>query len=267
MNRAAQETEAGLKVEILALEAYAEGAVPLEPLLENLGRLLDEGAVDHIYCELPWSFLDEALLLEDWIASREEFREPNASWGLGFVGLCPADAQRLPALVREGLEEFSRASKSAIIVPRVKGEEGPPPWWGTEELDFGRLVEVFEEEIWPIESEDVRRPPERSAADEALEDLTVYSIPVQGTRETYLEICRDLCGGRYGRIWGAEVAWTNEDGVFEAFTLSQGRLYGWKTEEPSLARGAPLNGALFHVAGQVERSDELLAALRSQTFC
>lgn len=263
MNRVALETDANLRVELMPLEAYADDSTDLEGLLVRLGERLVADEADHIYCELPWSFLDEALLLEDWIASREELREPNARWSLSFVGLCPTDAQRLPADVRGGLEEFSRASESAVIVPRVKGEEGPPSWWGTPVLDFGRRVEVFEEEVWPTESEPLRQSP---LAD-PLEELKTMSIPVQGTRETYLEIFRDLCGGRYGSIWGAEVAWRNEGGIFEALTFSHGKLYRWTTHQESLARGAPVNGALFHVAGQIARASELLQALRSQTFC
>jgi len=264
MHQTARATEAGKKAELLSLEAYSDGATPLEALLERVGALLETGDFDHLYCELPWSILDEDILLEEWIASRPELREPNASCSLSFVGLCPADAERLPQSVRTGLEEFSRAARSAVIVPRVKGgAEGPPSWWGTPLLDFGRLVEVFEEDLWPAESEEVRGEAHKAK----LDDLQALTIPVQGTRETYVEIFRDLCGGRYGAIWGAEVAWRNEAGVFEALTLSQGRLYSWTSHHPSLERSAPANGALFHVAGDLERSAELLSALRAQTFC
>jgi len=220
----------------------------------------------HIYCELPWGGVEDGLALEDWIAARPEFSGENP-WNLSFVGLCPSDADRLPEEYRVGLEEFARGSQSSIIVPGVGGQTSNPVWVEAGQIDFGRHVEVYEEELWSTDSfERVVESGEPDAEPaEPLESLTALSFVVQGDRVRFVEMLKDLREGVYGEIWGAELVWPEAPGVFEFLTLTQGKLFLAQSTHPALEHVAGPGRGLLQVAGQITNASGLIGALRSPT--
>ncbi len=266
MARAASDSADDIKVTLFPLDSYLE-APSVPDILASLDTALNEKATakgHHIYCELPWAATEEGILIEDWLASQKLFSGPDPKWNLGFVCLCPNDADRLPEAYRLGMEEFSRASHSSVIILKVEGEEGPPDWLGGDRLDFGRNAEIFEEVLWPKAHFDPEAP--RPHSFDAL-DFEFLTLPYSGESATCLELFRSLERGSFGDIWGAEIFFKNSQGQFEALSLSQGRVFDWVSNHSSLVRETVANGALLNIAGVGLKKKELLENLRSQLFC
>ncbi|MBS1985184.1 MAG: hypothetical protein JST16_13520 [Bdellovibrionales bacterium] len=273
MLRASEETDPEVSIALLPLENH-NPQPSLEEVLASLHMVLAEtvpGRKRHIYCELPWDVVHDPSALEEWIGSRPEFAENGpedqnnpAAWNLSFVCVCPADADRLPEDYRRGLEEFARATQSAVIVARREGDDSELEWVDTEVLDFGRKVEIFEEDLWPASIENDRAMPDHKLNGKELDQLT---LSVSGDRTSYMDLFQDLVHGYYGPIWGAEAYWKNARGQCEALCISQGRLFSWTSDSPSLLRLTPLNGAMLSLCGGPLRRQDLILALRSQSFC
>ena len=268
MVRAADETDAKVRTVLMPLESQ-NPQTSLEEVLAHLGVMLQEHSVDgqnsHIYCELPWSVTDDSLSLEEWIESRPEFSpESSRPWNVSFVCVCPADADRLPEAYRRQIEEFSRASQSAVIIARREGDESELDWIDTDLLNFSKKTEIFEEDLWPQSV-----GAERESAPHPLNvtEMQTLTLPVSGDRTSYMDLFQDLVHGYYGPIWGAEACWKNSRGEFEALTISQGKLFSWVSDSVSLLQNTPLNGALLSLVGGNLRRQDLILALRSQSFC
>jgi hypothetical protein len=269
MNRAAEETEDAV-VTMLPLENQNPQPSVAE-VLGSLEKSLLEAARSplktpyHIYCELPWEITEDATDIEEWLASRSElFGGDKPDWNLSFVCVCPADADRLPARHRSGLEDFARASQSAVIVVRREGDESELTWFEDGMLDFGRTVEVFEEHLWPpaADSERVFARPVFQ-----VDDFQAVTLPVSGDRVSYTDLFQDLAQGYYGPLWGAEAIWKNSQGQLEALTLSQGKIFTWTSDEASLIKDVPVNGASLSLVGVSLRTQDLMLTLRTQSFC
>jgi hypothetical protein len=252
MSHASEETSADVKTLILALEpsdadlSVEEHLRRLEPLLAQPESL---NSKVHIYCELPWAIVDEGDLLEDWIAGRNEFKysplkSGEAIWNLSFVGLCPWNAQLLPEEFRSGLEEFSRSSRSAVIVPSLEGNHDLPPWLGSSSPDFGNTVEVFDEPLWPAIS---LGHPCAWTQPKTKGSLKTYSFSVLANGLYLQELVRDLGTGHFGQIWSAEATWKNSGGILEAVSANGLGVFQWRSSHPSLVDKCPINGAVLSV--------------------
>lgn len=268
MVRAAEDTDPETVVTLLPMENQ-NPQPSLEEVIANLQMQLTSNFTHaqkrHIYCELPWEVTTDATVLEEWLASRPEFQNgPNAEWNLSFVCVCAADADRLPDAYRRGMEEFARASQSGVIVVRREGDDSEIDWFDTEVLDFGRATEVFEEDLWPPASD-----ADKEYAKHALktDELQTITLSVSGDRTSYFDLFQDLAHGYYGPVWGAEAYWKNARGELEVLSLSQGKLFSWQSNNPSLKLQAPVNGAMLSLAGGPLRRQDLILALRSQSFC
>lgn len=266
MSQAALDVPEGHRAILMPLESPT---TPTESILQDLGRLLDDTAPlapVQIYCELPWSATHEADTIHEWATARPEFKDHSANpWTMNFTALCPPDAERLPAFYRRGLEEFSRATHSSVVVTRREGDETELEWFDTELLDFGRRLELFEVDLWPASTlaetmTGTKHPIE-------IEELETLVLPVSGDRTSYADLFQDLAHGYYGPVWGAECCWKNARGELEALTLSQGSVFSWTSSQQQLLRSIPVNGALLSLAGGKFRREDLLLALRSQSFC
>jgi hypothetical protein len=188
--------------------------------------------------------------------------DPKA-WNLSFIALCPTNAQQLPEHYRRGLEEFSRASQSSVIVLAKEGNEQLPEWLGSELLDFGSRIEVFEEALWPTRG--IKSVEFHDFKD--VEEFESLILPLHGEREFYLSLFDEIAEGVHGSVWGAEATWKNAKGDFEALTYTQGTLYSWTSEHASLIEACSANGACLNLCGYPIKKAELLASLKSQNFC
>ena len=265
LSHVANETEDTALTELLCLEDPSpDGA--LEPvfdrLMERLKALRSSNKKRHVYCELPWRVTDEGFLLEDFLEEHAEFFS-EGKWNLSFIGLCPRDAQRLPEKYRKGLEEFSRASASSIIVPRSEAASAIPSWLGTEILDFGSRVEVFDEPVWQAGPETEKGQHYFSG----VETFEFMSLPLHRTPDFYQTLMREFQEGRHGAIWGAELSWMSADRVFHVLTLTQGQMLHWTSVHPSFSEVAPVNGAALCVAGFPLRKTELMKSIRADFYC
>lgn len=273
MARAADETpDPTIQTTLIFPKDFGNSDGNLEATLEDLeksffSKLAPGKTHQHIYCELPWSIIDEDIALEDKLT--KWFADTKSPWGLSFVAMVPFDAQRLPQAYRTGLEEFARASNSAVIVGRRETEEGDPPWLGDEEvLDFGRKLELFEDPIWPLAGEmslqDFELPDFSKSEDEFQSiELPLFQSPED--RNSYRNFLIEIARGTFGKVWGAEVLWRPEPtGPTFAQTLSGGKIYTWKSDHPSLARLCALNGARLTISGQKIDSKNLQNKLLGQ---
>ena len=269
MLRAAEETESEVRTTLIPYEGSGMGGT-LESMLSSLEGLIGDTRPDqihHIYCELPWEATQDGERIEDWIEAQPQFGgTPVAGkpfWNLSFVGVTTPDADRLPETYRRGLEEFSRASRSAVIIVRVEGDNEDPGWLDTGAIDFGRKIELYDESLWE-QSTETEAFQKHTFRDQELQSVV---MPVSGERASFSDLFRELAQGQYGSVWGAEAYWRNGHNEFEALTLSQGRIFSWKTDHPSFLKSAPLNGAMLSLVGDKLRETELFQALRCQSFC
>jgi len=268
MARAAQETDPTTECRILSVENHSIEA-RTEDLLAQLDRELDRKFVPgqfedrNIYCELPWTSLLDDLIIEEWIEKRREFRGRTPDWNLSFVGLMSEDAFRLPSSTRHLIEDFARATHSSIIVVRVEGKNGDVGWMGTEVLDFGKRLEIFEEILWPKPLDETSEP----THDLSVLELDALTVPAKGDSHFLNDLFTGIQRGHFGDIWAAEAFWKNHDGQFEAMTLTQGVRYSWVSDVPSLIESTITNGAMLNVIGGPLRKHELFSALKSPLFC
>jgi hypothetical protein len=263
MDRAATETEDTVEVRLVPLDLENPQAIEatlarLEPWFENL----DPKKERHIYCELPWSCVEDGEVIEIWLSTR--LSTPGNQWNVSFVLLLTPDADRLPEECRRQIEQYARESQSAVIVTRTEGVQPEIAWLGTDQLDLGDKLEVFEEDLWP---EPEGNHGEGYPAGDQYSDLEVFSFPMSGERTSFEDLLNDIARGIYGNVWGAEAYWSNERSEFEGLTLTQNHVFFWSSNRTELVQQAPRNGALLQIAGVGLKIDSLRLALRSQNFC
>ena len=222
-------------------------------------------SVHHIYCELPWSATMEDIEIEAWLQGRPEFQMPGATFQLSFVCLCPQNADELPFVYREGLEEFSRSSRSAVIVVRDSDDPSIPKWLDEKTIDFGRTIEVFDENIWDRSGEAIGRSEMPDLDPETHSEFMTLTFSLEAKNSFHLELFRDFASGEYGSIWGAEAIWSKSQFETEVLTYASGSLHSWTTKHSGIATRIPASGGLLTVSGFLSQ-DLLTKALRSQQF-
>ena len=249
--KAIEETEDEVTSHVFFLDEFSSEA-ELEAGLTQLGRFINELSpqfAHHVYCILPWAITEQGLELENWIAGQKRFGDVNSrktpDWELTFMGLCPFAGDKLPLTYRDGLEEFARSSRSDIIV--VTPEENvDPDWLGSDELDFGTNLEVFEEQLWTNEvDQSSRRVIFKDHA-----DLEVHIIPLHVDETRFLPLMQDLQSGAYGNLWNAELSWRGSDGLVHFLTSQDSRIYSWNSFHPDFRQLVPENCAVLEVCGQ-----------------
>jgi hypothetical protein len=224
----------------------------------------------HVFCELPWSVLEDDLDLEDWIENvfRKYALSHESEWNLSFVAICPFEAQKLPELYREGLENFSRGSQSVVIVVKNETEQADPKWLQNRDLDFGRHVEVLEDFIWPLQGEIQIGAGELFDFSKEEGPFENIEIPLAPDKMKIRNLMIEIAKGTFGRFWGAEATWRSSDGQFEALSLSQNKLYSWTSDQPHLTEMTSLNGARLSASGFDVNWDLLKKSISTiQRFC
>jgi hypothetical protein len=272
MAMAADDTDEKVQVSVLPLPDMGHQTRFVE-VLEKLEAVIrghrSEGR-HNIYCELPWEMTQEGFLFEDWLGenpflkSLQESAIDQNPWNISFLLICPADAERLPEIYRRGMEEFARASQSSVVVLSHSDGEEMPAWLGTDILDFGPRLEIFDEPIWEKDAEAVGTPHFFTNVD-AFESVI---LPLSGGSPIYRNLLEELSEGVFGSIWGAEVLWKNDDGSVEALTFTQGHVYNWTSDHPDLVKLCMVNGATMWVAGfPLKLKDLQKSAIKSENFC
>jgi hypothetical protein len=230
----------------------------------------DEKAGYHIFCEMPWKLLDEDLDLEDWVENtfkKFAFRD-KSPWNLNFICICPFEAHKLPRVYREGLENFSRASQSVVVVVKREAEPADPVWLQNESIDFGRHVEILEDFIWPLQGELALGSQGAKDFSEKDAEFVNFELPLAAEKTQIRNLLIEFSKGTFGKFWGAEASWRNEKGQFEALSLSENRLFSWVSDHPSLVEMSSLNGARVTASGFEVTWDLLKKAVGSfQRFC
>lgn len=250
--RSLAETDPQINTEAWTCDPAA-GHESMTSLLDRLEKTLQSRSSAtpyHLYCEIPWSALQEADEIEEWLAKRpNHFARKGAGgaapWNLSFVGVAPWNGQKLPLEYRNGLEEFARASQSSIIVPSVDGNHDLPEWLGGDRLDFGHSIEVFDDPVWSDEAIKSRVP--LSFGDEEL--FETLSIPIPSFADALTPLSDALCSGFWGRIWAAEAMWRTREGQVECLTMYNDGLYLWNTTHRDFLNMAPVNGGILQVFG------------------
>ncbi len=224
----------------------------------------------HVFCELPWSVLDEDLDLEEWIENvyKKYAVHSNKEWNATFVCICPYEAHKLPIQYKEGLENFARGSHSVVVVVKREAEQADPAWLQNNQVDFGRHIEILEDYIWPLKGE--LPMGEQGAMDLSKRDKLFenFEIPLAPDRTQVRNLLIEMSKGTFGKFWGAEASWRNPEGQFEALSLVENRIYSWTSDHPSLIEMSSLNGARLTASGFDVNWDLLKKSITSiQRFC
>lgn len=274
MARSVQESlDPGVQTTLMPLKDNFENE-GLSKTLQDLetqifSKILPGKNSHHIYCELPWSIIDEDYLLEEKIS--EWLANPRDEWNLSFIAMVPYHAELLPKPYRVGLEEFSRASSSALIVGKRESEEKDPIWLGNSDiLDFGRNLEVFEDPLWPLSGEMTLADAKNfdfSNSEDNFENLELPLARQEGEKNFYRDLLIELSRGTFGQIWGAEIMWRPEPtGPIQILTLTQGKVFTWKCEHPSIGQMCVVNGARLTLSGQKLDRKNLQTRLMGNRF-
>jgi len=271
MAMAADDTDEKVHVSLLPLSDFGSD-ISFVDVLERLEKTIrsfhGEGR-HNIYCELPWEMTQEGFLFEDWLGENpflkhlKEARIDQNPWNISFLCICSTDAERLPEVYRRGMEEFARASQSSVIVLSQTEGDGMPAWLGTDILDFGPKLEVFDEPIWDQDAQAVGTPHFFTN----VESFDSVILPLLDSSETYRDILDRLSQGEFGSIWGAEILWQNKEGNAEGLTFSQGHIYPWTSDHPDIIALCTRNGATLWVSGFPLRKMDLSGAVvKKQNF-
>jgi len=233
-------------------------------LLSSTLEKIPSHSNERLYCTLPWKATDHGLELEQWIAEQKIFTQSPAStpiWEISFTGLCPFNAERLPSLYRKGLEEFSRSSYSDIIVVSPEVEMNPE-WLGTDILDFGRYIEIYEEVLW---NEEILRLPLRPTFAESV-DFESVVFPLKSQESRFVPLIQELMSGLFGKIWNAEITWKESNGNLRFLSTQNGSLYSWSSKHQDFLNLVPDNCAVLEICGQNLNAVELLKLQDPRSF-
>lgn len=237
--QAVENTDEHISVAVQIL-GHVSPSPSLESWLKDLKVLLDDDSAEgprHIYCELPWDAITEDLTLEEWL------QENAVGWNAGFVCLCPPDADRLPKVYREGLEEFARASQSAVMVVQEADTEEKPEWLNTDVLDFGEQLEVFVDPMWPENDE---KAPKLKALPDREMDVKSYDMDPSKAEK----FMKELHEAGPDQLWGAEAFWLQKNSrELVCISLAHGQLYKWTTDFVALTRFADAKTAVVNISG------------------
>jgi hypothetical protein len=260
MMRSAEQSEAGTDVSLAPLLDCQKGLEEcLDQTQAHLRRLQKQTRPQHLYVELPWQVISESLELDEWLSRCPELR---SDWNLSFMGLCPFDAERLPAPNRSGLEEFSRSSMSAIVVPTPR-EGLEPVWFGTESLDFGRRVEVYEECLWPRAADKVY-PSLKFFGDS--EELEFFTLPARANPDHLSRVLGELSSELEKGLWGADLVWALDDSQVQFLSLHSGQWRAWSGPAKYWIDPLVPGQARLMVSGQPISKKEIVQMLQSQSL-
>jgi hypothetical protein len=202
----------------------------------------------HIYVELPPRLLYEDFELEEWLQTKRD-------WSLSFAGVISEQAHKLNEHYRSLYEEFSRSTHSAVVLGRsAELREDLPFWIQNKEIDFGKRVEVYEDDLWP---KSLLRAPDEilNGLAEHEGDFEEIELPILFKDTQKIEILfRQMIQGEFGALWGAELlklsgALEQGRAEWQAYTLSAQALYQWSSRVRARSTGLSREVSVLSLAG------------------
>jgi hypothetical protein len=268
MLRSAELSKPETEVTLLFFEPETSLARLLGDLEAQIHELSDSPPqqAQHIYIELPSALLFEDVELEEWLQARPD-------WHSSFVGLISEEAHLLNPHYRELYEEFSRASQSAVVLGRSQDmREKTPAWIERRLFDFGKHVDVFEDDLWPralfsaVAEISVGTQGLLSELPEEYEELQV-PIVFQDTQKMEM-LLRPMLQGDFGHLWGAEVIRplgpsqpTGREVM--GLSLSPRAVYEWRAKIRARCLGLSDQISVLSVAGVGLEKNNLIQSLRA----
>lgn len=267
MLRSAELSKADTEVSLL----FSEPDSTFEGLLGELAAEMDRpgapGKHRHIYVELPPGLLYHDVELEEWLQLKPD-------WRSSFAGLISEEAHFLNLHYRGLYEEFSRASQSAVILARSQeNREELPVWVENRLMDFGKHVEVYEDDLWPrsLVQGSVEGPQHRSlkTLTEFQQEYEELEMPISLQEIQKIELLfRQILQGDFGTIWGAEVmriVGPTEGDALEVvgLSLTPHAIYQWRAKPRARCLGLSQQISLFSVVGVGLEKNNLIQGLRA----
>ena len=216
----------------------------------------------HLYVELPAGLLQQDFELEEWIASKPE-------WSVSFSGIVSEQAHVLSDYYHELYEEFARSSQSVAILARSSENKNElPEWVQNRDIDFGKHVQVFEDDLWPkalLHGSGSGAQVLRSYE----EELEEIEFPISLAEKQKFEVLlKQLLQGDFGTLWGAELILPREpSGVLKsewaAYTLAHQSIYEWRSASRARCVGLSREVGLLSLAGVGLQKSTLSQSLRA----
>ncbi|MEO5668415.1 MAG: hypothetical protein ABIR96_10175 [Bdellovibrionota bacterium] len=249
---------------------FAEPDTELESLLADLETEMKRpktASHRHIYIEFPAALLQEDFELDAWLGQRLD-------WHASFAGIVSEEAHLLNSYYRELYEEFSRSSQSAVILARShEGREEMPIWIEDKLIDFGKRVEVFEDDLWPRASVhasvDGLQHRGVKTLTEYPEEYDAFEMPVALQDFAKVEVLfRQMLQGDFGTLWGAEalrIAGPEAGAEVEVvgISLTPHAIFEWRSKVKARCLGLSQQISLFNVVGAGLEKNNLTQSLRA----
>jgi hypothetical protein len=218
----------------------------------------------HLYVELPSQLLHEDLELEEWIAVKKD-------WSVSFAGIVSEQSHLLNEYYHQLYEEFSRSSQSAVILARsLELRDELPQWVRDKDMDFGKYVQVFEDDLWPKSLlHGVSGPRTFEPLKTFEEEYQEMEFPISVVEKQKVEILmRQLLQGDFGTLWGAEIIMPREvsgpmRSEWAAYTLCAQNIYEWRSSSRARCVGLSKEVALLSLAGVGLQKNSLTQSLRA----
>lgn len=271
MLRSAELSKPEVDVSLLFSEPETELQSLLAALEAEMKRPVAEGysgsSPRHIYAELPPSLLHQDFELDEWL-------HKHLDWHVSFAGIVSEEAHVLNVYYRELYEEFSRSARSAVILARSQDQRDELPIWVERKLlDFGKRVEVFEDDLWPraLLRASVEGLQHRGlkALTEFQEEYEELEMPISRQDPAKMELLfRQMLQGDFGTLWGAELIRFagSADGVqneIVGLTLAPHALYEWRAKTRARCLGLSQQISLLNVVGVGLEKNNLIQSLRA----
>lgn len=216
----------------------------------------------HIYVELPAALLHEDFEIEEWIALHKD-------WSVSFSGIVNEEAHLLSEYYHELYEEFSRSSQSVVVLGRSQENKNEMPLWiQNKDMDFGKHVPVFEDDLWPKALLKAEADP-KGLLKEWTEEIEEVEFPISLQEKQSVEVLlKLLIKGELGPIWGAEIVQmrstkSETDRELSVFTICGGALYEWRSSTRARCVGLSSEVALLSLAGVALQKNNILQSLRN----
>ncbi len=266
MLRSAELSKPGTLITLLFSEPDRSLAQLLEGVEAEIARFsqLPSEGPRHLYVELPPGLLHEDLELEEWLLK-------HPSWNASFAGVISEEAHWLNAHYRGLYEEFARSAGSTIILGRSQDGRGELPQWVERRMiDFGKHVEVFEDDLWPralLSVDEERRA--AAALSEYSEEYEELQLPIvfQDTPKMEL-LLRQMLQGGFGALWGAEVLRpvgpvAGDECELRGLTVSPRSVFEWRSKVRARCVGLSDQISLLNVVGVGLERHNLVQSLRA----
>jgi len=267
MLRSAELTKPDTDVSLLFNGPDTSLASLLKQLEAEMARPLESELQRHIYIELPAALLHQDFELDEWLHSHPD-------WHSSFAGLVSEEAHYLNGHYRGLYEEFSRSSQSAVILARSQDARNELPLWVERALlDFGKRVEVFEDDLWPraLVRGSVEAPQHLGlkSLTEFKDEYDDVEMPIGPMDRPKIELLfRQMIQGDFGTLWGAEViraVGPDSEGRTEVqgLSLAPHAIYEWRTKVRARCVGLGAQVSLFNVVGVALEKNNLTKSLRA----